>query len=189
MSDVSVVTPLWICGPWKGPYGYWVELKLTRPAWGTFVPECRDWVSANVEAQWLPGCSAGCWGRVISSPVCVCEQQWAAQPWASCVRAVLARETCCGPVKRKDNVACLSTDAQRVDSGEDWVSRCRVLTGWRPGVDWWLRCGQSEPSSVAGSICLVQGCAPMRSAGIVYSLMVDDQLVAKKKLLGMFCMS
>jgi hypothetical protein len=50
-----------------------------------------------------------------------------------------------------------------------------VLTG----VDRWLRCGQSEPSSVAGSIFLVQGCALMQSAGDVYS-MVGDQLVPKK---------
>ena len=43
----------------------------------------------------------------------------------------------------------------------------------------WLRSGRSEPVSVAGSVFPMRGCAPIRNAGDVYSLMVSDQLVPK----------
>ena len=56
-------------------------------------------------------------------------------------------------------------------------------------ADQWLRCGQSAPGSVTSSVCPVWGCAPMRRATDVYSLMVGDQLVPKQLLGAFLCAS
>jgi hypothetical protein len=146
--------------------------------------ECRK----VLRAQWLPGCSPGCW-EASDQFAHVSEQQLAAQLWACWFRAAFAHEKCCGPMKHEGSVACSSAVVQHIDSGEDWVSCCGVLTGCKPGVDWWLHCGQNEPGSVAGSVCQVRECDPMRSAGDLYSLMVGDQLVPNKLLGPFLCAS
>ena len=157
-------------GPWKGSYGYWVGVKLDEADSGS---TCTRMRRPNVGKYWgRSDCPAV---ALVAEGLCEGAAQW----WAGCVTAALARERRCGSIAHPSSVA------QHTDSDEDWVSCCNVLTSWRPGVNKRLHCRQSEPGSVAGSICTVQRCAPLRSVGNVYSLTVGDQLVPKQ-LLGMF---
>ena len=169
MPDVSVVTPLWICGALK---------RVIRILSGIEI-DAADSGRACTRVRRM---SVGkCWGHsgclavvlVAGGKWPVCPSKWAVQLWPSCIRAVLAHERHCGTVDCKGSVACPSAVAWCINSGEDCVSRCSELTSWRPGVDQWLHCGQSEPGS-AGSVCPVRGCAPMRIAVDVYSLMTSD---------------
>ena len=165
---VLVVTPLWVCGALKRAIQVLSAVEVVEADLGHACIRARNiecWQVLRV--QWLAGWSTGCWGRVTSAPVWVSRTDVGQLHQGS---VSLMRR--CELVERKGSIAHSSAVAQHVDSGEDWVSRCSVLTGWGPGVDQWLHCGQREPGSVVGSVCPVRRCAPMQSASNVYSLMV-----------------
>ena len=65
----SVMTRLWICGALTRAVRILSVVEVDEADLGRACIRAR--VSENVEAQWLHGCSAGCRGRVTSSPVWV----------------------------------------------------------------------------------------------------------------------
>jgi hypothetical protein len=101
MPNVSVVTPLWICG----------ALKTTIQILSGDEVEEADLGCTRTRAR-IPSVGK-CWGHsdcpavvLIAGgewPVRLCE--WAVQLWAGCVRAALAHERRCGPMEREGSVA------------------------------------------------------------------------------------
>ena len=159
-ASIRVVTPLWVCGALK---------RAEQILSGVEVDEA-DLGHACTRAQRL---SVGkCWEHSdYSAVVLVAEGEWEF--------ACLSEQHSHGLVEHEGSVAHLSAVAHHVDGREDWVSRCSVLAGWGPGVDRWLCCGQSEPGSVVGSVCPVQG-AFLCTSG---SELVAALLVSKRSLL------
>ena len=60
----------WIYGDLKRTERILSGVEVDVAARGALAPGRGDRVSARVEAQWLPGCSAGSWRGVTSLPTC-----------------------------------------------------------------------------------------------------------------------